>query len=72
MKLTLEASEACMEYRKAEPVGPESVTLGPYPWVQITYDLVRYGPDGNFTEIEFYDGFWWFEGNAFSDIIIAE
>jgi hypothetical protein len=49
-----------------------SEQLGPYPFVQVTYDVVRVGPEGE-TEIAYRrpDGFWVYDGQAWTDFIIG-
>lgn len=44
--VTFEATMSLYEsgYRKESE--PEAVTVGPFNWVQLTYELLRYAPDG--------------------------
>lgn len=48
--------------------------MGPYPFVQLTYETLRYGPDGD--DLAYFDrhnGTWWMiDGlSEWTDIIIA-
>lgn len=47
---------------------------GPYPFIQLTHELLRYGPDGE--DIAFLDGQQMWRpldgGKAYSDVVIGE
>lgn len=49
-----------------------SPTLGPYPFVQLTYDTVRVGENGETELAVFKDGWWVTEDSQrWSDVIVA-
>lgn len=61
--------EVRFECARKERVGP---TLGPFEWVQLTYELLRVSPDGE--ELAHYADEGWRLGDddtAYSDVIIA-
>jgi hypothetical protein len=69
--LVLGRSGALLEHVRA-PAGVAEV--GPFEYVEITYDLLRVSPDGD-TIGGFRDGFWWLDGDSipFSDLdVFAE
>jgi len=45
------------------------VDLGPDHWTQLTYQYLRFSPDGDFFST-FSNGMWWYDGEPWSDIII--
>lgn len=46
-------------------------TLGPYDFVQVTYDTVRAGPDGDFVLAHFANGLWvTVDGQQWSDFVV--
>ena len=50
----------------------ESETFGPYDFVQLTYDALRVGPDGDRELATFRDGIWTTDDNRiWSDVIIS-
>ena len=50
----------------------ESETFGPYDFVQLTYDALRDGPDGDRELATFRDGIWTTDDNRiWSDVIIS-
>lgn len=57
------------ELPREDAIGP---TLGPYPYVQLTYEMLTVGPDGE--ELAHYDGSeWWLLGSErghYSDIVV--
>lgn len=85
MKIVFETSEALREQGLVSPRQPDTVeieiedsTYGFGSFVQITYDFVRVGPDGDHIgRHDHENGCWYlfdpvYEGMLFSDIIIAE
>ena len=47
--------------RDEAPYGP--VTMGPFPFIQLTFDALRVGPDGIFLA-NYAQGAWSFDGEA--------
>jgi hypothetical protein len=74
VSLVLGRSGALLEHVLAPAGVAETVTRGPFEYVEITYDLLRVSPDGD-TIGGFRDGFWWLDGDSipFSDLdVFAE
>jgi hypothetical protein len=46
--------------------------VGPFPWMQVTYEIVRVGEDGE-TEIAYRDetGYWIYDNQEWTDFIVS-
>mgnify|MGYP001617056115 CR=1 FL=1 len=50
----------------------QSKLYGPYPFVQLTYDSLRVGEDGDIFLANFVDGWWTTQdGQRWSDVIMS-
>ena len=67
--VTFHKSDGCVESHSDE--SDESVTIGPFEWVELTYDRLRIAPNGDV--IAFYTCCWLREedGKHYSDVVIA-
>ncbi len=60
-------------YRSRGDADVEPRSFGPYPFVQLTYEGLRVGPDGD--DLAFYDGGYWrlvSDDTRWSDVVIYD
>lgn len=69
VKLFLGRSDTLKEHYKIPDDELEIVELGPFEYVELTYEFLRTGPEGEMIGC-FNEGVWWLDGNKypFSDL----
>lgn len=64
---------SAMMYVRFENARTDTIsdTLGPYPFVQLTYEALRVAPEGEPTAYMLPTGEWTFQGLHYSDVVIS-